>query len=90
MKDILATGDASSTQKTTSSTSKHEFFFFLCVTFALLDLDLTPSADPDMGPADQNHGTDPDPQHTAGLAVTKNSYPAFYHWKCKFFSFFFV
>ncbi len=66
MKDILATGEASSTQKDNIQPFKTwNFFsvFFLCVTFALPDLDPTPNADPDMGPADQNHGTDPDPQH---------------------------
>ncbi len=63
MKDVLAKGAGLKRQH---PTSKHEISFlvsFLCVTFALLVLDPTPSADPDMGPADKNHGTDPDSQH---------------------------
>jgi hypothetical protein len=54
----LATGEAFSPQKRTSSTSKHEIFklfIFLWVTFALLD----PDPDPESGYHNPNPNTDP-------------------------------
>jgi hypothetical protein len=65
MKDILATGEASSPQKTTSSTSKHEIsFIFLFYPPGSGSV----SAFLDMDSVDQNHcgSGSGDPQHWGG------------------------